>query len=175
MSRLGWVQNVATLTLFGATAFLYNELETLKTDVSSQNLALRVENSALRSTLEDINAELATVVAKQNDQSSQTETLETKVKDLSTEAAKSATNAITTQIIEIATEQAISEAVAKLLTAEFDKLLVPLAAKLVELHGEALTGPPGKDADSERVASFLLAQPEFLDAVSLSVIDLTPQ
>jgi len=172
MSRLGWVQIVTIVALFGAAAFLYNELETLKTDVSSKILTLREENSELRSALEGTKADLAIIQTKQNDQSRQTEKLETHIKELSSEVANSAANAITTQIIKSATQQAIGEAVAKLLTTEFDKLLEPLAAKLVELHRDALTGPSGKDADSERVASFLLAQPEFLDAVSISVIDL---
>jgi prophage DNA circulation protein len=88
--------------------------------------------------------------------------------DLSGTVAKS----INKEIIDAVTSQAIAQAVEKLATTNNDKFINAVAKELVKDHRAALIGPPGKDANDERVATFLLARPEFLDAVSVSILQL---
>ncbi|MHC2708413.1 hypothetical protein ACVIWV_007706 [Bradyrhizobium diazoefficiens] len=79
---------------------------------------------------------------------------------------------ITKEIIDTATKQAVSKAVLELTSNNSSKLIDQVAKGLASNYRAELTGPSGKDANDERVANFLRAQPDFIDAVSVSILQL---
>jgi hypothetical protein len=89
------------------------------------------------------------------------------------ELAGAAAKAITKEIIDAATTQAITQAVQELAsTGNGKKFIEQLAKELAISHRTEIAGSPGKDADDERVASFLAARADFIDAVCVSILQL---
>jgi hypothetical protein len=90
--------------------------------------------------------------------------------NLKADLAQAAAKSINKEIIDAATDQATTKAAKELASTSSGKFIEQLAKALASNYRMELTGPPGKDADEERVATFLLARPEFLDAVSVSIL-----
>jgi hypothetical protein len=86
-----------------------------------------------------------------------------------------ARDAMTKEIVESATNQAVAKAIPDLEVAHATEFVEGVAKSLATRHQAELRGPRGLDADEQKVASFLVTQPEFLDAVSTSILELQKQ
>ena len=98
--------------------------------------------------------------------------LKSDIANMKTDLAGDASKSITKEIIDAATDQAIVKALHEFALTRGDKFVKELGNELATNHQTELTGPRGRDADDERVAVFLLAKPEFLDALSVSLLQL---
>ncbi|MET4255936.1 membrane-associated HD superfamily phosphohydrolase [Bradyrhizobium sp. S3.12.5] len=170
--RLLWIFGVINALSIGALVVLSIQVLGLRGDLSA--LSKRVDSSVAKVTsLEekeksDVDKSEISLGAMRRDLNKAQSDFASMKADLAGTLAKS----INKEIIDSATKQAVSKAVIDLTSNNSSKLIDQVAKGMATNYRVELTGPPGKDANDERVAAFLVAQPDFIDAVSVSVLQL---
>lgn len=176
--RLLWASTAMGIISIIALIAVFVQLSGIRTDLNS--LSARVDDNVRKVTLleekqklidrlrSDLDKSETSISALRRDLSKAQNDFANMKADLAGATAKS----INKEIIDAATNQAVGKAVQELASTSSGKFIDQLAKGLASSYRAELTGPRGKDADDERVATFLLARPEFLDAVSVSILQL---
>lgn len=169
---LGIISIIALIVVFVQLTGLRTDLNDLRATVddNTRKVALSFEEKqklieGLRS---DVGRNETSVDALRRDLGK----LQSDFANLKGDLAGAAAQSINKEIINAATDQATVKAAQELASTSSGKFIEQLAKSLASNYRMELTGPRGKDADEERVATFLLARPEFLDAVSVSIVQL---
>jgi hypothetical protein len=162
-----------------ALIFTYVQLDNLRTEVGGLRMIINDNMQTMTTLLEEKQKQLDSLrsavdknVASIYEQGQGLVKVTSNFANMKTDLAGEASKSITKEIIDAATDQEIIKAVHEFALNRGDKFVEELGNELATSHRSELTGPRGRDADDERVATFLLARPEFLDAVSVSLLQL---
>jgi hypothetical protein len=171
------VSVILALGGLGGCYYLYGEIEILKKDVANsaasthealQSLSDRIDTSNtdvanLKTGLGKTDNVVKAVGSSLANLKAQTDNFEKALRD---ETASK----LSAKIVDNATEAAIG----KVLDGKFasdPKFLATLAGMLAKNFADNLKGSPGDSADPAIVASLLVRNPEFLDAVRTEIVD----
>jgi hypothetical protein len=161
---------LALIYLFMENNSRHSEIGALQArlDATSNEIATKID--ALQKATDDLKAGASQLSDRVNAQGRDVADLKRTSADLKNDLSNATASKISKEIVASATDQAVAKSVVEFAASRGPKFLEDLGNELVQHHRTELTGPPGRNVDDERVAHFLLAQPDFLTAVSITLI-----
>jgi septal ring factor EnvC (AmiA/AmiB activator) len=167
---MGIISIIALIALFVQITALRTDLDEFRARVDDSMRKVTITFEEEQKLVDGLRSDVGKNVISINALSQDLGKLQSDFTKLKVSLAEAAAKSINKEIIDAATNQATTEAARELASTSSGKFIEQLAKALASNYRMELTGPPGKDADEERIATFLLARPEFLDAVSVSIV-----
>ncbi|MEO0852666.1 MAG: hypothetical protein AAFY15_04085 [Cyanobacteria bacterium J06648_11] len=139
-------------------------------DTDSQLRSLESHGAERQNRIAELESELVKATAALERANSSTAALEQKLDSLGADVATGVASQFTQEVLDAAVAQALAKVVDDKEYLSDPAFLHGVADQLAKKHRDTLRGVPGADASNEVLASLLKQDPDFLDAVSVSIL-----